>query len=131
MSLALLLNGVLPKLAIITRACVDRCCRARCCSCCAVTQEQLNERFSGQLLNLPLRYACMWTTVFSCLLYSAGMPVLVLIGAIDICLLYASEKYFLFHYYSKPPQYDEQLAVASSKLLPLAALSHLVMSIWM
>jgi len=131
MSLALLLNGVLPKLSVVVRACVDRCCRARCCSCCAVTQEQLNERFSGQTLNLPLRYACLWTTVFSSLLYSAGMPILVLIGAMDVCLLYASEKYFLFHYYSKPPHYDEQLAMTSSTLLPLAVLAHLFMSIWM
>jgi hypothetical protein len=132
--LAMLLNGIIPKAGVILRAAWRRCCRLRCCNCCccgAVTQEQLNEQFAGQELDLPARYACVWNTVFSSLLYSAGMPVLVLIAAIDLGLLHVTEKYFLYHFYSKPTQYDEQLAITSSKILPFAVLCHLAMATWM
>ena len=134
LTVALLINGLLPRLGVYMRELGNACCRMRCCSCCAATQEQLNERFAGQHLDLSERYACLWNSVFSVLLYvrthshgstsklvltcfltravvpqSSGMPALLLVGALDLSLLYHCEKVALFKYYAKPAAYDEQL----------------------
>lgn len=45
------------------------------------------------------------------------MPVLLVIGAMDLTLLYHCERIALFKYYAKPDAYDEQLAVLSSSLV--------------
>ena len=123
---ALLINMVLPRISVYSRAVWGCLCRSRCCSCCAVTQEQLNQRYAGQFLDLSERYACLWTTVFSTLFYSSGMPVLLIIGAMDLSLMYHCERNALFKYYSKPDAYDEQLAVLSSSFLNYAAPLHLI-----
>jgi hypothetical protein len=80
LTVALLINMLLPRIGVYVRAVWDCMCRARCCSCCAVTQEQLNQRYSGQYLDLSERYACLWMTIFSTMFYSSGMPVLLVIG---------------------------------------------------
>lgn len=126
LTVALLINMLLPRMSVYSRAAWGCLCRSRCCSCCAVTQEQLNQRYKGQFLDLSERYACLWSTVFSTMFYSSGMPVLVIIGAMDLSLLYYCERHALFKYYAKPDSYDEQLAVLSSSLLVYAVPVHLI-----
>ena len=126
LTVAMLINAILPRLGVYIRASWGWMCRTRLCSCCAVTQEQLNSRYAGQHLDLSERYACLWSTVFSTMFYSSGMPVLLVIGAMDLTLLYHTERIALFKYYAKPDAYDEQLAVLSSSLLNYAAPLHLI-----
>ncbi len=123
---ALLINMLLPRIGVYARAAWGCMCRSRCCSCCAATQEQLNQRYAGQFMDLSERYACLWSTVFSTMFYSSGMPVLLIIGAMDLSLMYYCERNALFKHYAKPEAYDEQLAVLSSSFLNYAAPLHLI-----
>ena len=123
---ALLINMLLPRISVYFRAAWGCMCRNRCCSCCAVTQEQLNQRYAGQFLDLSERYACLWSTIFSTMFYSSGMPVLLVIAAMDLSLMYYCERHALFKFYAKPDAYDEQLAVLSSSFLNYAAPLHLI-----
>ena len=128
--LSLLLNAVVPKLAVLWAECWRSCRRRRACICCIATQEQMNTKFAGQKLDLADRYATMWNTIFSCMFYSSGMPLLLLVGSFDLWLLVMTEKHFFFHYYSNPAQYDELFAVMTVKMLPTAAVLHLAMACW-
>jgi hypothetical protein len=128
--LALILNSIFPKLAILVVELVRSCKRRKCCTCCMSTQAQLDARFAGQELNLADRYATIWNNIFCCMLFSSGMPILLAIAAIDIWLLNRSERYFFFNVYAKPAPCDEQFAVLTVKLLPFAAMVHLLVSCW-
>lgn len=70
LTVAMLINAILPRTGVYFRASWGWMCRTRLCSCCAVTQEQLNSRYAGQHLDLSERYACLWSTVFSTMFYS-------------------------------------------------------------
>ena len=135
LTVALLINSLLPRAGVYLRSAWGRCARSRCCtySCCVATQEQLNERYAGQHLDLSERYACVWNTIFSTMFYCSGMPVLLLIGAVDLSLLYHTEQKALFKYYSKRDSNDdnEELSELSAQLLNYAAPLHLIGAILM
>eukprot|EP01050_Picozoa_sp_SAG11_P001070 SAG11_NODE_44_length_20765_cov_5.183635_3_plen_387_part_00 len=133
LTLALLLNAVVPKLWVRVTEGWRGCCRRACCtmSCCVTTQEQLNARFAGQRLDLADRYSTLWNTIFSCFLFSSGMPLLLLVALFDVWLLSLTETYYFFRYYSRPEPVDEAFAVMTVELLPYAAIGHLVVGCWM
>lgn len=130
LTVALLINSLLPRTGVYLRGKCGKCARSRCCtlSCCVATQEQLNKRYAGQELDLSERYACIWNTVFCTMLYCSGLPALLLIAAVDLHLLYRTEQKALFKHYAKrdPNDDNEDLAVLSSQILNCAAVIHLI-----
>ena len=126
---ALLVNSLLPRTGIYLRGAWGNCARKRWCTltCCVPTQEQLNERYAGQVLDLSERYACIWNTVFCTMFYCSGMPALLTIAAVDLCFLYKMEKKALFKYYAKrdPKDDNDDLAELSARILNYAAVLHL------
>lgn len=130
LTIALLINSLLPRAGVYVRGAWGSCARNRCCTytCCVPTQEHLNKRYAGQELDLSERYACIWNTVFCTMFYCSGMPALLVIAAVDLCLLYKLEQKALFKYYSKrdPKNDNDQLAVLSGRILNYAALLHLL-----
>ena len=69
-------------------------------------------------------------TVFSVMFFCSGMPLLLVIGYIDLMLLFAADKWYFYHVYHKPPQIGPDLSKAMIKVLPVAAFLHLVMACW-
>ena len=58
------------------------------------------------------------------------MPVLLIVGWLDLKLTFAADKWMFYRYYAKPRQYDAHLSLMASGVLPLAAALHLVMACW-
>ena len=69
--------------------------------------------------------------VFVCLVLSAGMPIITIVGFFSITLRYIYLKYYFIKYCRIPKAFDEALDLKVSDVLPYALLLHLVFAIWM
>lgn len=56
-----------------------------------------------------MRYAEIAVIFAVCLAYSAGIPVLLPIGALSFVVFYWIEKALFVHFYQTPPQYSSTL----------------------
>jgi len=136
--LTMLLNLVIPHLmplALTLYASIKRCCDRDCSEKRTRThqkiQAELNELHLGPEMQIDERYAQLYNTIFVCLAYSAGIPLLIpiLFGyvvitlAVDTCLFSMS--------YRTPPQYSASLPRAFTSLLPFTAVLHLAFASWM
>jgi len=59
------------------------------------------------------------------------MPALVPVAFLSFFLCYWVDKYLFVYVYQTPPAYNSSLSHTFTKLLPLAAVLHLLMGIWM
>jgi len=98
--------------------------------CKPSTQTEFNENFDGEEFELYDKYAQVLTTVFCCMLYASGMPILLLVGSIDMFMLYWADKISLLRVYATPPQYDESIAEMAVGIMPYAAWLHLIFGMW-
>merc|ERR1712196_294041 len=64
-------------------------------------------------------------------MYSSGLPILNLVGAVYCFVSFWVDKYALLRYAVHPPQYDEMLVRRALKMLPYAALMHLALGLWL
>lgn len=70
-------------------------------------------------------------TIFVTLFYSSGMPILLGMTAFFFWGKFYVDKYMLLRYNSKPPAYDEKIALEVADLLPWVIDIHLIMAIMM
>ncbi len=61
---------------------------------------------AGPELDFSSNYGHMLSTIFVCLMFSTGMPVLYLLCAAYFALYYFTEKYFFIHMYRNPNQFN-------------------------
>jgi hypothetical protein len=128
--LTLVLNAVVPKLQQLAAEGPGCCRRLTCRAKRKRTQRELDHSFRATTFQLSTRYAQLLNTVFSVLFFSSGMPVLLIVGWLDLKLLFSFDKWMFYRYYAKPRQYDAHLSLMASGVLPLAAALHLVMACW-
>jgi hypothetical protein len=136
--LTMLLNIIVPHVMpflLTLYASMKRCCDRDCSDNRKIThkytQAELNELHLGPEMQIDERYAQLYNTIFVCLGYSAGMPLLVpiLFGyvvitlAVDSCLFATS--------YRTPPNYSASLPRAFTSLIPFTAVLHLGFASWM
>ena len=95
------------------------------------TQHDYEKLFIGSNFLLADQYASCLNNVFVILLYSGGMPVLLLIGFFIFWLKYEIQKWAFLRFYKTPPAYDESIAKNAQMWLPYAALLHLLFATWM
>merc|ERR1740138_563294 len=88
------------------------------------SQDQLNAAFEHPEFELAPRFAQVLNSLFCCLLYSAGMPVLLWCAFFMLVVVYWCDKFVLLRGSSKPPQYDAACASAAVAALPWAACLH-------
>jgi RNA recognition motif-containing protein len=94
------------------------------------SQRQMNLLFAPTDIEMEARYALILNTVFCCLFFSAGLPILWLFGAVSMATIYITDWYMLLRCY-KQPYFDPSFAKVCCTLLPYAALLHLINGFWM
>jgi hypothetical protein len=87
--------------------------------------------YTGPEFLLYLRYAQLLNTLFVCLMFSSGMPILIPIACVTFIGYYFVDKFMLFNFYSLPPMLGSALASAVTDILPYAVLMHLMFGMWM
>jgi hypothetical protein len=128
--LTLLLNAVVPKLVVFLKEAIGCAKRSKCCAKKKKTQIQLDQLFAPPEFDIATRCAQALNTVFSCLFFASGMPILLAVAFLDLSLLFAADKYMFTHFYKKPPQYGDTMARLVAGLLPWAGALHLFMACW-
>jgi hypothetical protein len=69
-----------------------------------VTQNDLELMYTGPEFLLYERYASLLNTLFVCLMFSSGMPVLIPICFLTFWSYYWVDKFMLFRFFSLPPR---------------------------
>jgi len=93
-----------------------------------VTEETLGDVYILPEWNLALRLAQTMNIFFCVMLFSSGMPILLLIGALYCVLAYWLDKICLLRGSSQPPAYSEKLIIRAMSMMPIAALFHILLS---
>ena len=102
-------------------------------SCCIARQSRLSDIhriYSGHQFQLSQRYAYLLNTIFVCMLYSSGIPLMMPVACLHFIAVYWIDKISFLRVYSTPPRYDQTLAVLTVQLLPVAAIIHCCIGIW-
>jgi hypothetical protein len=95
------------------------------------TQEQLNQVFAGPQFDVETAYPALLTQLFITVVLSGGLPILVPIAAINFGFSLVLDKLLLLRFYSRPVEYSPAIAQWSCRLMPVALVLRLVVSIWM
>lgn len=94
-------------------------------------QSDLNELYMGPEMPIEDMYAIVLTVVFVDLTYSAGMPMMYIITAINLWLIYLFDKYLFLNHFRKPPLLNKTLPQTVIKTLFFAGVIHCCVGIWM
>lgn len=106
------------------------CCRRKCCWKFYQSQNSLNEMFAGPEFNIATRTAQVLTTLFSCYLYSGGMPILNIICFLTMFCIFWIDKTLILRHYRKPPFYSSAINERLVRILPLAIVIHCSFSLY-
>ena len=95
-----------------------------------LTQDELNKLHEGPVFEFSNNYAQLMTTFFVCMTFSAGMPVLYIIGMLNFGFTYLVDKYLFINLYKSPNRYSTKIGREATGLVPWAVVLHLFMGIW-
>jgi hypothetical protein len=127
--ITMFLNSMNPHLLSLLAIPYDRCRRERC-HAKRRTQNELNQLFQGRTFVLYERYSVLLNTVFSCMLFSSGMPILWLVASFTFGLTYWFDRVTFLRSYKIPPRYDESLDAYAGKTMPWAIVPHCLLALW-
>eukprot|EP01036_Dinobryon_divergens_P028342 gene28342-37274_t len=96
----------------------------------ALTQEDLNKYYVGSDCELAFKYAQIMSTMYVCMTFSTGIPLLYIIAAVNFLLYYVVEKFLFIHFYKAPPHFNAHIGKSATSMIPVAVGLHLAMSIW-
>ncbi len=95
------------------------------------TQAELNEAMVGPFADWATRYAQVYTTLFVCFIFAAGIPLMVPVAAATFIGFYAVDKALFVWYYRKPVVFGIKLQKAMTNFVPAAIVLHLAFGVWM
>ena len=128
--ITMLINVVSPHAYTVVMGCLY-CRYVARSDLTAATQRDLNRRVAPPANDAAIRYAQLFTTIFVCLVFSTGLPLMMPILTVSLVLFYWVDKIAFMWYYRRPPAISVHLQQAMSALLPLALLLHLAVGCWM
>lgn len=96
----------------------------------ALTQDELNKLHEGPDCELSYTYAQIMSTLFVCLTFSTGIPLLYIIAAGNFFIYYLVEKFMFINLYKVPPHFNSFIGRRATTMIPYAVMLHLAMSIW-
>jgi len=134
MVINIVLPHVFPLLQVFIKSClrcIDRRCTFDRTLTRSMTQTELNKLHLGPEMALDERYAQIFTTIFVCLTYSTGMPLLLPILFVSMAVMLIADKLFFTLAYRTPPVINADLPTAFSAILPIAAITQLGIGAWM
>lgn len=76
-------------------------------------------------------YAQIFTTLWSCLCFSSGLPILYPVACVSYFVLYWVYKVLLLKYYAKTTEFDEDLPVRSIEYMKYGILFHMIVGSFM
>lgn len=121
--------------------CCKRCCDRRCScqlkanridsNCNKVNtkkelQSDLQALYTGPQIMSHYVYAQLFTNLWSCLMYSSGLPVLYPLSMVFYIILYFVYKLLLFKFYQRTSKFNEQLALYSIGFIKYGLLFHMI-----
>lgn len=95
------------------------------------TQIQLDQLFEGPLFVIYDRYASLVNTFFVCIIYSPGLPFLIIVLFFTFFITYLIDKHTLLRIYKLPKALDSSVAITTTKSLKYAVYIHLFIAMWM
>lgn len=95
------------------------------------TQHELNSIMGGPEFDMSTRVSQVLCTIFSCYIYSGGMPLLNVVCFITLFCVYWVDKYLILRYYRTPPLYSNEINDKVISIFPYAILIHCGVSLWM
>lgn len=95
-----------------------------------LTQDELNKMQVGPQFEFAFNYAQLLSTIFVCLAYSTGIPLLYILGASNFLVFYFVEKYLFTNLYTIPPHFNAQIGKRATSFIPLALIFHLAVAVW-
>jgi len=94
------------------------------------SQKELLRLYTPPRFPFPARHAQQLAALAVALIFSAGMPLLVLLACACAALFYCTDKYMLLRACRIPPRYTEDLMQHLVRLLLLAFWLHAAVAIW-
>ncbi len=91
----------------------------------------MNKLIVGPEFNLTYYYSLILNTIYTCLAFSSGIPILLWIGTLTLFLQYWSFKFELLRYSKKPKNLDEKLNKKIVLAILFAVCVHLIIGIYM
>ena len=79
---------------------------------------------------LASRTAHVMNNIFSCFLYSGGIPLLNFICLLNLTMIYTWDKYLIYTYFRKPDKWNTSIYFTSLILLPIAVVLHCCFSFY-
>lgn len=131
-------NMVFPHAAPCCRTLFDCCKRRKDRACLGdkqvtrrKTQAAYNALYSGQSFRFAERYAAQLNTFVITLVYSTGLPMLLVLALIGTALSYWIDKLFFVKFSKTPIAYDDGMSKFATRMMPWAILAKLCVGIWM
>ena len=91
----------------------------------------MNQLFRGANFDISDSLCQVLTMVFTCFMYSGGMPLLNVICFVGLVFTYWCNKVLIFRHYRKPPVYSADINRRVIKILPFAVFFHCTISLYM
>jgi hypothetical protein len=106
-------------------------CKRRFCWKKHRIQGNLNQMMIGPEFTIEVHTAVNLNIVFTCFLYSSGMPIMNFICFFALLIRYWVEKWLVLRYYRKPPIYKEEINNKALSILPFAGMLHCLFGLYM
>ena len=96
----------------------------------ALTQSELNKAHLGPEFEISYRYAMIMSTIFVCMTFSTGMPILYGICGVTFYLYCVCDKYAFIKLYRNPHRFSSRIGNQATLLIPLGVALHMYASAW-
>jgi len=128
--LNMVLNAWVPNIAKIGKM-ILAAVKRRVLGRRAKHQLELIELYTPLEFEISTNFAKMLVTVYCCMMYSSGMPVLYLIGAMYMFVTYWTDKVVLLWGCKRPPSYNTKMAKTASTMMLYACFLHCMIAVIM
>jgi len=96
----------------------------------ALHQDELNIKLAPPEFLIANRTADVLLAFTTCFMYSAGNPIILVIGVGSCLVSYYVDQFTLLRVYRRPPRFNAGSAKFIASVLPFAIVAHLVIAIW-
>jgi hypothetical protein len=94
-------------------------------------QLELLELYTPPEFEISTNFAKMLVTVYCCMMYSSGMPILYIFGAMYMFVTYWTDKAVLLRGCRRPPSYNTRMAKTAATLMLYACFLHCMIAVVM
>jgi hypothetical protein len=120
------ISTILESVGLCCLRLLDRRCTCNTKNTSKIIQSEYEDLYTGPEFILEVRYGQVLATIFVTITFSSGMPGLYAVNFVVLFVQYWVDKWLIFNYYKKTPQFTRQVSKAVVDLLPYAIVIHLL-----